>query len=98
MCWEQQQRDFRDRLLWQQMATSVPPGFHAHSATVHHTHVNDGNAAAAVVHGPIPRPPGPPQSGPGHPQIVVNAVGPNNQIGKSFLSLTKESLIDSLID
>ncbi|OQV14526.1 hypothetical protein BV898_11247 [Hypsibius exemplaris] len=26
---------------------------------------------------------GAPQSGPGHPQIVVNAVGPNNQIGNN---------------
>ncbi|XP_055345741.1 protein FAM8A1-like [Paramacrobiotus metropolitanus] len=92
-CWEQQQREWRDRYFWQQWS--------------HHTHALPSTSASAA--GPswpgaapqaAPRPPLPgpaiqvqrPQGNPlqiplaaaGHPQIFVGAVGPDNQLDPSW--------------
>ncbi|OQV14523.1 hypothetical protein BV898_11244 [Hypsibius exemplaris] len=87
LCWEQQQRDFRDRMYWQQMAMATTAGLQAglqpYVAGVHHIQGNGAAGGVGVVAPGIVQQ-GAPQSGPGHPQIVVNAVGPNNQIDPSW--------------
>ncbi|GAU90228.1 hypothetical protein RvY_02676 [Ramazzottius varieornatus] len=90
MCWDQQQRDMQARMLWQQWANQNFQAVHGTQAVVGPMRVAGHAHVPNVVGGNIPVVAGfqahqnDPPAGPGHPQIIVNAVGPNNQIDPSW--------------